>query len=462
MHALGRTRLAKVLKSVRWKQGGGLVAVNKVQLTGAIRSRLEARMAQIKLGATGFGFGSDRLGRYYTKPNIGSLLVSEMDEIQPNRILDLGAGSGSLSQAALMRWADVELLTVDIDKQVHNHLLSAFKGVGSRHNHIRADALSERLPRLVLEKGWSIDAGICNPPFIIPRWRKNFYTILEEAGFGDCLPVPCEADAALLFLAQNLRILGPNATLGIILPDSLVSSAKYRKFRQKLLELCLLHKAVRLPRRSFVNTDAQAHILIISKGQSTHGKIPLQKIVADQAGCAEQILVDVDEAVHRLDIDYHSANRGIALEPKRQISLGSVAKVCKRGSLSSSQASEVEFPVLHTTDITNDVAGQWCDFSSFNLPVRFRNRGAIAYAVAGDVLVARVGRNLEHKVIGVAQGTVALTDCLYKVTVPLELKDSLLTQLHSTFGREWLASRSYGVSAKQLTKADLLEFPIVV
>ena len=87
--------------------------------------------------------------------------------------------------------------------------------------------------------------------------------------------------------------------------------------------------------------------------------------------------------------------------------------------------------------------------------------GHFICAEPGDILLARVGRNLEYKIIGVAEGYPVLTDCIYRIRVQEEHKKHVLQQLSSVEGKAWLSSRCYGVSAKQLSKADLLTFPIL-
>lgn len=405
--------------------------------------------------------GSDRLGRYYTKNDIGTLLIDQMDGPPPKRVLDLGAGAGSLSMAALKRWSDVELLTVDVDAAAQIHLNKLFSTTGgSKHNHIRADALSSKLPELISAKAGFIDAAVCNPPFTIPKWRKGFAQIIEDAGFSGCLSVLADVDAALLFLAQNLRLLSANATLGIILPDSLVSASKYRLFRKELLQRYIVHKVIRLPRHSFVNTDAQAYVIVISKGGSTTQKIPLLKFGAGEVNPA--VTVSVDDAIDRLDYEYHAQSLSQHCPQSIYEPLGTFALELRRGTLSSAEARLVRFPVLHTTDMTLPFTGNWCDLTEFGrTPNRRGLERPIVFAEPGDILVARVGRNLEQKVLGVSSGHPALTDCVYRLRVQKQYQNKVLMQLSSPQGQAWLASRAYGVSARQLTKTDLLAFPIV-
>ncbi len=405
---------------------------------------------------------SDTLGRYYTKTDISSLLIDQMTDLSPNRILDLGAGAGSLSLAALERWGNAELLTVDIDADVQVHLSKLFNISGNyMHSHIMADALSSSLPELISAKSNFIDAAVCNPPFIIPKWRKGFAKIIEDAGFSGCLSVLSGVDAALLFLAQNLRLLSDYATLGIILPDSLVSAAKYRSFRKELLQRYLVHKVIRLPRCSFINTDAQAYIVVISKGGVSTQQVPLQKFTTDNY-ISHELLVDANDAIVRLDFDFHSQRLVKTKLKKARVPLGSIIEELKRGSLSSAEARFAKFPVLHTTDIIFPDIGKWSDLNRFGRVHRYLEycKRQIVCAEPGDILVARVGRNLEQKVLGVSIGFPALTDCVYKIRVPKQFRAKVLMQLSSAEGQAWLASRAYGVSAKQLTKADLLAFPV--
>jgi len=405
--------------------------------------------------------GSDSLGRYYTRNGVSQFLVDQMPALQPRRILDLGAGAGALSVAALTRWQAAELVTVDIDSAVRVRLNQALRLTrpGFRHEHLKADALSNKLPALIGVDRRAIDAAICNPPFIIPQWRRGFATILEEAGFSGCLPTLYEVDAALLFLAQNLRLLSQKGTVGIILPDSLISASRYRSFRREVLTRYCVDKVIRLPRGSFSNTDALAHILVVNKGGAAPRQIPLY-CLSDEHRLSDPLQVEIDEAIDRLDFQYH-ANRQRYRFEKPTMTLANVGAEIKRGTLNSAEHHEASFATLHTTEMPAKLAGKWCDFTAFGRQPRpTTKKRHLVEAAPGDILLSRVGRNLESKILGVESGYPILTDCVIRLRLPLAFRQKALDQLSSDAGRAFLASRAYGVGARQLTKTDLLDFPL--
>lgn len=399
-------------------------------------------------------------GRYYTKPEVGQLLVDLMLSGQPRNLVDLGAGGGSLSLAAARRWTNLNLLTIDVDATSGKRLskLLATEEVG-RHNHLRTDALGHGLAELVKTEFGDFDAAVCNPPFTTPVWRKGFDEILEDAGFSGCMPVLADSDSALLFLAQALRLIGHGSTLGIILPDSLVSGHKYRRFRNELLSRYRVDSVVRLPRNSFQHTQALAHILIIRKGCGPSTSIPLRTIVAGKISSTIS-RVDVDQGTRRLDFDFHTCELAVSAthSGSRSCLLGDIAAEIQRGSVQATAARNAGHAVFHTTDMTEKNAGRWVDIG-VNGDLSMQTK---VLAKPGDILLARVGRNLEQKVLGVYRGRAVLTDCVYRISVPPTLTKSVLAQLSGESGRKILASRAYGVGAKQLSMADLLTLPISI
>ena len=401
---------------------------------------------------------TDKFGRYYSREALGRLLVEQMSMCRPAKVLDLGVGEGALSTAAADRWPDIELLTVDIDRRVGEWLAKHVGSIGRiRHGHLRADALSPMAAKWVRARLGKVDAAVCNPPFLAPKWRKGFGEILEDAGFSGCIPVLSDVDAATLFLAQNLRLIGERGTLGIILPDSLISAAKHRSFRQALLSQYKVHSATRLPRSSFHRTDALAHILIIEKGEGPTQTVDMRYLVAGH-GLSTSVHVDASLAADRLDINYHRATAARQCETPTSVPLRAFVTRLARGSFSSAERAHSAAPIFHTTEMTLPRNGRWCDLTEFGSMTAVNQRGEIARP--GDILIARVGRKLEEKVLGVAAGSTLISDSVYCLRVRPELRETTLKQLCSSWGRTWLADRAYGVGARQLTKADLLEFPI--
>lgn len=399
-----------------------------------------------------------QFGRFYTMPVIGQALVDLMGMHRPERLLDLGVGGGSLTLAAAKQWSNLDLLTIDVDVTSNRRVTELLSTEEIRsHRHLRTDALEPGLADLVRDEFGTFDAAVCNPPFTTPVWRRGFDQILEESGFSGCMPVLADSDSALLFLSQALRLLGQQSTLGIILPDSLVSGVKYRKFRQELLHRYRVDAVVRLPNKSFMHTEAVAHIVIVRKGYGGSTVIPLRKL-ADGRLTSEITTVNVEQATARMDFDFHTTSAVNPTGAKGSMvhHLGDIVLGVHRGSVQATISRQAGMRVFHTTEMPQSTLGKWIALDGQRLELNDRR----IWAEPGDILVARVGRNLERKVLGVLSGFALMTDCVYRVRVPNDRATTVLKQLSSDYGRAWLASRSSGVGARHLSLSDLLNFPV--
>ncbi|MFJ3522573.1 class I SAM-dependent DNA methyltransferase [Pseudomonas sp. NPDC090203] len=405
--------------------------------------------------------GSDILGRYYTRSEISSFLVEQFDITSPVRLLDLGAGSGSLSGAAKTRWPEIKVLTVDIDPEVELPNISAGRtSVDVFHEHFVIDALCEDLSTVLDCANAPIDVAVCNPPFITPKWRNEFTAILEDAGFNDCLPFPSDVDAGLLFLAQNLRLMSEGATLGIILPDSLITAKKYKKFRSVLINSYAVTKVIQLPRGSFHHTDALASIVILQKTKKHQDDVRIYCLARDKT-LSEPLFIDVLHASERLDYAFHFERIKAAITTCKTTYLRELASDIKRGSLSSSQMKNANFPVLHITDIKEKDIGKWLDFSAYSAKTS-HDYPFYVKAQPGDILISRIGRNLDSKIVGVKAGTFAVSDCIYVIKCLPHVREHVLAQMASREGRDWISAHAYGVAAKQLAKKELVTFPVTL
>jgi tRNA1(Val) A37 N6-methylase TrmN6 len=397
---------------------------------------------------------SDHYGRYYTDSDIASLLVQSMSVSHPKVAIDLGAGNGALVGEAHKHWIDTQFITVDIDHKAESSAFQTRYGAMFRHHTV--DALDSTLAEKIGLGFGKVDLGLCNPPYVHPKWRKHFSEILEDAGLSHIIPKIGCIPADILFIAQNLRFLRKGGKLGIILPDGIIAGERYSKLRHSLATAHRVERIIELPRRIFHKTDAKAHIVILTKHQSTDNNIHIQRLESNGL-LTPPIYLCPEQAAARLDYSYlsHTLNR----TPQKRIrsELRNITQHIVRGSYSSSQRKIAPFPILHTTDIIS---------GNINIPLQFlltKKHQRIAHgslALPGDILLARVGRNLDHKVCCVTYGTIAVSDCILILRVQPQHKEKVLRYLISPKGRAALRAASHGVGASFITTDALLSLKI--
>ena len=400
--------------------------------------------------------GSDPLGRYYTNGLVGRTLVREMELKNPNLVLDLGAGDGSLSVEAAQVWTSARFVTVDIDDSISEKNNNRLKNTSS--NHYTFDVLNSQLHNHIGLDLASADGAVCNPPYIRPRWRKDFAEILEDAGLSGVFPSIKDVSADVLFIAQNLRFLRQSGRLGLILPDGIIAGQKYTELRKTLFNEHRIERVIELPRRIFRKTDAKAHIVILTKNGHPNETIAVERLGTD-GSLSKRIQVSIDKAIHRIDYSYiesQQSQQGIS-----KIRLSEIYEVLTRGQLNSVQVRGSSINIFHSTDFPK-ISSELCP----NVPDRFiikKSQGAIlktTIAQAGDILICRVGRNLEKKICYVPKGYVALSDCVYKLRISSKFRVNVLKFLCSADGQKKLSALTHGVGAKFLSKEHILSLMV--
>lgn len=391
---------------------------------------------------------SDSLGRYYTNSLVGSLLISTIKVDAPNVVVDLGAGDGALTTAAARIWSQAQYFTVDIDKNAGSAGFSELHGDLFKH-HV-GDALSSSIEKRLGLKFGSADIALCNPPYIRPKWRKNFGTILEDAGLSSVLPKLSDVSADILFIAQNLRFLKPGGRLGLILPDGFIAGERFAAIRKTLAKNHCIERVIELPRRIFNRTEAKAHIVVLSKATDGPATICVQRLECDgQLSIA--VHLPREKATLRLDYSYLSGTA--AKNDGNQISIRDVASKITRGNISSAQRADLAYSVIHTTDI---------DSSSHFVRQKFLHSDDLTQLVTGivakpgDILIGRVGRNLEEKVCLVRGGNVVVSDCLFILRVDRKFRLTVFRFLKSPAGQKALSASTHGVGARFLTRDAIL------
>jgi type I restriction enzyme M protein len=385
------------------------------------------------------------IGRFYTKAAIGDVLIESIRS-RPKRVIDLGSGGGSLASAALRKWRPSEIITVDIDRNAQTKLMR-----GRNHVHVVADVLDFDLPQLLPSRAL-FDAAICNPPYIMPAWKPGFQTILEDAGLSAVLHGSPLLGADVLFLAQNLRLTKAGGSIGLIVPDGIVTGRRLCRLRQELMSAHSIESVIQLPRGCFKSTDAQAFIMVLTKSRKQIPMIALRRL--DSAGAlSEPVLVDPDRATERCDYAYHAVPRSPA---KGTFTLKDAGAEITRGSMHSGEAKRSGQSYLHTTHLPCTGPRRL----RFAVEQPRLSCGSLTTAAAGDILVARIGRKLHLQVAWVAAGKIAITDCIFRVRVPKPWRARVFRAMTSRHGAAALKAAARGVGARLVTKDDLLRMEL--
>lgn len=387
-------------------------------------------------------------GQYYTESAYSSLLVNRLQEDKVSVALELGVGGGALLSAVSGRWPEARCVSVDIDPQ-HAKAESARP---VQHIHYCADALTLEIDNVIGLTSGVADIAVCNPPFIAADWNISYSLLLKRAGFK----VPTKAlrvGADLLFLAQNLWLLKDRGQLGIIIPAGIIFGDKNRAVRESLLANHCVTEVIELPAKAFKNTEVKTFILNLQKNITTSNTIKLYR--CDKDGTINPpIEISLEEAVNRMDFSYYEWKGN---SPVYSSAHGKILEVL-RGGVSTAQARELGIDIFHTTDLKDQPEPGRILFSD-NFSEATRDSDKVI-AKFGDIVIPRVGRNIEDGVRIVEGGKALISDCLYVIRCPGRAPKDLYNALTSREGIAWIKAHSHGACARFLTKSDLKQFPL--
>lgn len=409
-------------------------------------------------------FNSDPLGRYYTNTWISKILISEINLDSPDLILELGVGEGALTEVAAEKWKNSRFITVDIDKEFKYNSTSKFD-IEINHKHYVHDAFDCDLANSIGISKSLADIAVCNPPYMKLKWKASFEQILKTAGLINCLDSIYDTNAELLFLAQNLMLVKDNGKLGLILPDGLIAGEKFQKLRKLLLEEHAVEQVIQLPRGVFEKTEAQTYLVLLEKNAGPSDFVKITSI--NQGGeFTTPIFVDIERAKKRLDYRFHSYKSKGKCESPRIIKsdIASLYHSLDRGTISSSQKREVEYPVFHLGDFPSTPENLYKIPNNLRLTSAQKKKlpSSARIAKKGDILIARIGRNFENKILMIGSGSCVISDCIFKLQVPEEFRAIIFKAFACSEGKKYLMSVRRGVGANYLCKADILSFKVKI
>ncbi|HEX4693558.1 N-6 DNA methylase [Sphingomonas sp.] len=389
---------------------------------------------------------NEKLCRFYSPDWLSELLVDTLAGLLPEHIVDLGSGPGSLSDAAGARWPTARITTVDVDPEVaalrSNYL--------ERFSHVLRDVLADGLaPAVGVEPG-STDLAISNPPYTRTPRNPSIDHIMDRAGLRDAVPGWTSVPVDLAFLAQALLLVRPGGTVAFVVPDTLISSEAMGPARRLLIENHRIQTVIQLPRRTFGRTDALAFIVVIKKGERGE---TIKLLAVDDSGKAQtRIEIRASDGVHRLDCLFH-AKGAPGLERKTLADLGVVVI---RGRSDSRKVASANGGIFHTGDFPSCPGGRISLGARANTP----STPVGVVAEAGDILIARVDRRLEHKVALVEDGAAEISDCVLRLRAPSPDRERVLAGLVSEEGRRQIVATSRGTGPKHISYKAILSIQV--
>ena len=389
------------------------------------------------------------LDQFYTSELVARSMVNQIGNAVIQNVLDLGAGEGTLALSVLSRSPDANLVSVDLDAGREAALrLRVSKVSRGKHSHIIHDVFDPKLPEVIGADDF--DLAVCNPPFFKPVWRDDFLLILRSAGLESTCGSNSECTAEAIFLAQNLRLLRDGGRVALIVPSGIATGHKFRRFRRAVMAAHTIVSVLQLPSNSFGHTEAHCFILLIQKGRPQSGR-NIALMLAEAGNMVRSVEVSPSAAVSRMDYSFYATNvNSNSLETLRVLGAD-----VRRGSFSSVQKRAADFPIFHTGDFPPDPARlSLPTVSSERLP-----QNAVV-AQAGDILMGRVDRNLQDKLIFVQDGHSPITDCVFRIRVPRSEAERVFLGLSKSDARERIKATAKGVGARVLGKGDLLDLPL--
>jgi len=371
------------------------------------------------------------LEQYYTEEAIGERLVAMLPCNAPENCLELSAGKGALLIPIIRKWPEIKISTCELDPKNISYLEENFIGA-----HHQVDVISYAFDRFYEDKWSYFDLAVCNPPF---SWRSNTeYEKDSLKSFGvEWMCSWSKVRSEIIFIIKNLELLKENGYLAIILPELIVFSDSFSRFREHLSAICSIVSISEVEAGAFKGTEARTYILVLSKRRFNK---PFS--LTDKKNCV---------SMHSQN-DFH---RWSDLVKKSQLfALAELMFELKRGRHSGKSLRESHLSYYHTTGFFNRE-----DLSIFSSDIgeHLVQGSKPLVASAGQVLINRVGTRALGKAIVVPHGRYAVSDCAYRLTVPTGINPHDVVVFWQKLAEE-IIQNARGTCAQYITKTDILNY----
>lgn len=180
------------------------------------------------------------LGQFFTPPGIARFMAGlfDLERGSPVRLLDAGAGVGSLSVAFLERWRDnqpsdatLEVSAYELDGSLRGELertlASHAQSPGVSWRVMPCDFVEDAVTALQFRPDDRFTHAILNPPYRKIDSHSRYRALLRAAGIET-------VNLYTAFVALSVELLAVGGQLVAIIPRSFCNGPYYRPFRQFL------------------------------------------------------------------------------------------------------------------------------------------------------------------------------------------------------------------------------------
>lgn len=172
------------------------------------------------------------LGQFLTPTSVADFMAGLFPlPVGAVRLLDAGAGIGTLTAAFVARWerhAAVETTAYEIDPAMRAGLTETLAACGGASRIVETDFIEDAVNALQFGTGARYTHAILNPPYKKINSASRHRLLLRQAGIET-------VNLYSAFVALALALLAPGGQLVAIIPRSFCNGPYYRPFREFLL-----------------------------------------------------------------------------------------------------------------------------------------------------------------------------------------------------------------------------------
>ena len=209
---------------------------------------LAVEQTRLKMSKNTAAKRKSQLGQFLTPARTAQFMAA-LFSLAPERacrLLDPGAGIGSLSSAFIERciagdldFAQVEITAFELDDLLHSELKNTLASYSTRiplhYEIVGGDFIEEAVNRLQFNYGHSFTHAILNPPYKKINSNSRYRHLLRQVGIET-------VNLYSAFVSLSLALLAPGGQLVAIIPRSFCNGPYYRPFRNFILERAAIRR----------------------------------------------------------------------------------------------------------------------------------------------------------------------------------------------------------------------------